>query len=408
MNDIEGERMKRLPILFSILFLVMLGFGIIIPVMPYYAAQLGATEAVFGWLMASYSIMQFIFSPIWGKVSDRIGRKPVLLIGISGYIVTFTMFAFANQLWLLFVARILAGILSSATLPTAMAVIGDTTSEEDRGKGMGILGAGMGLGFIFGPAIGGILSKYSIFGLPQLATPFLFTASLSVIPFIITWFVLPESLPKEETQRKTAQKKISFAITQGNLTIVYLAAFIVSFTLAGLEGTFAYFAKDRAGLSSHDLGYVFAIMGIASAFVQGGLIGKLIKKYGEQNTIKLGLLISAIGFLLIIFAHRFLTLALFLAVFGIGNGMMRPSISSLISKRTRTGQGTAIGVMDSMDSMGRIIGPPLAGSLYLYFMDFPYIIGAVLTFAFMILFHLFYRPDQHPITRMDGNEIVQN
>jgi len=390
-GEIEGEKMKKLPILFSILFLVMLGFGIIIPVMPYYATQLGATEAVFGWLMASYSIMQFIFSPIWGKVSDRIGRKPILLVGISGYIITFTIFAFANQLWLLFAARILAGILSSATLPTAMAVIGDTTSEEDRGKGMGILGAGMGLGFIFGPAIGGILSKYSLFGLPHLATPFLFTASLSVIPFVITWFALPESLPMEETQRKSAQKKISFAITQSHLTIVYLAAFIVSFTLAGLEGTFAYFAKDRAGLSSHDLGYVFAIMGVASAFVQGGLIGKLIKKFGEQNTIKLGLLISSLGFLLIVFAHRFITLALFLAVFGIGNGMMRPSISSLISKRTKAGQGTAIGVMDSMDSMGRIVGPPLAGSLYLYFMNSPYIIGAVLTFVFMVLFHLFYR-----------------
>ncbi|MFV9510286.1 MFS transporter [Tepidibacillus sp. LV47] len=383
--------MKRLPILFSILFLVMLGFGIIIPVMPYYAESLGATEAIFGWLMASYSIMQFIFSPIWGKISDRIGRKPVLLIGISGYIITFSMFAFANQLWELFFARILAGILSSATLPTAMAVVADTTSEEDRGKGMGILGAGMGLGFIFGPAIGGILSKYSILGMERLATPFLFTAALSIIPFIMTLFLLPESLSKDKGKRKPTQKKYRFAITYGHLTIVYLTAFIVSFTLAGLEGTFAYFAKDRTGVTSHDLGYIFAIMGIASAFVQGGVIGKLIKKYGEEKTIKLGLLISSVGFLLIIFAHSFFTMALFLAIFGMGNGMMRPSISSLISKKTKSGQGIAIGVMDSMDSLGRMIGPPLAGSLYLYFMDTPYILGAVLTFVFMILFHVFYQ-----------------
>ncbi len=380
--------MKQLPILFMILFLVMLGFGIIIPVFPYFAKEMGATEAVFGWLMASYSIMQFIFAPLWGKLSDKIGRKPVLLIGISGYIISFLLFAFSTQVWMLFAARILAGILSSATLPTAMAVVADTTSEEDRGKGMGILGAGMGLGFIFGPAIGGILSKYSVFGLAELATPFIFTSFLALIPLIMTSFFLKESL--NETSH-SATKIRSFTINERNLRMVYIAAFIVSVTLAGLEGTFAYFAKDAANLNAYDLGYIFALMGLASAFVQGGLIGKIIKKYGEKTTIEIGLVISALGFFLISFAHTFLTLTIFLAIFGIGNGMMRPSISALISKKTAQGQGTAIGIMDSMGSLGRITGPPIAGYLYLYLIQFPFILGGIVTVLFVVAFRFRYK-----------------
>lgn len=381
--------MKQLTILFSILFLVMLGFGIIIPVLPFYAEQLGASEDIFGWLMASYSIMQFIFAPLWGKLSDQIGRKPVLLIGIGGYIFTFAMFAFASSLWMLFAARILAGILSSATLPTAKAIVADQTGEEERGKGMGILGAGMGLGFIFGPAIGGLLSHYSILGMNPLSTPFLFTSGLAVIPFLFTVILL-----KESNHRKySAVQKRSFSIKQGNLTLIYLAALIVSFTLAGLEGTFAYFASEHAGIDSKELGYMFALMGIASAFVQGGMIGKAINKFGEKTTIKIGLIISSFGFLAMVFAYHFWTLAIFLMIFGIGNGMMRPSITSLISKKAKGGHGTALGVMDSMDSMGRIAGPPFAGTLYLYFMESPYLLGAVLSFGFFLIFHFLYKEE---------------
>ncbi len=386
--------MKQITILFSVLFLVMLGFGIIIPVLPYYAEYFGASEDTFGWLMATYSIMQFIFAPIWGKLSDKVGRKPILLIGLSGYIASFILFAFASKLWVLFVARVLAGILSSATLPTAMAIVADQTTEEQRGKAMGMLGAGIGLGFIFGPAIGGVLSNIQWLNLPSLATPFLFTAILATIPFTLAFFKLEESLSVEEKLRNEESgrsRKISFQINADNLALVYLSAFIVSFTLAGLEGTFAFFAKDRAGITTQELGYIFMIMGVANAFVQGGLIGKLINKYGEESTIKFGLLVSSLGFFLLIFANQFWSLAFFLAIFGMGNGMMRPSISSLISKRTTKGQGTAIGIMDSMDSLGRIAGPPIAGILYISMMEFPYLLGAIFTVVFAGLFHIKYR-----------------
>jgi len=392
--------LKQLPILFSILFLVMLGFGIIIPVLPFYAEELGASEEVFGWLMTSYSIMQFIFAPIWGRISDRFGRKSVLLIGLTGYIFSFIVFALSTKIWMLFAARIMSGILSSATLPTAKAIVADLTTEEERGKGMGILGAGMGLGFIFGPAIGGLLTKYALFGLNRLATPFLFTALLAVVPLVLTIFVLKESLNQEQVSR-SAVTKPNFDLKQGTLTFVYLAAFVVSFTLAGLEGTFAYYAKDRAGIDAHDLGYIFAIMGVASAFVQGGMIGKLINHFGEKNTIKIGLVVSGIGFSLLILAHQFWTLTIFLTIFGLGNGMMRPSITSLISKKTLSGQGTAIGLMDSMDSMGRIAGPPIAGTLYIYFMESPYILGALLTFAFLLLFHVGYKEKEASIKQKE-------
>ena len=382
--------MRQTVILFSILFLVMLGFGIIIPILPFYAENLGASEALFGWLMASYSIMQFFFAPIWGRLSDRIGRKPVLIIGLVGYIVSFTIFAFSEELWMLFLARLIAGLLSSATLPTAMAMIADQTTDEERGKSMGILGAGIGLGFILGPAIGGLLSRYSLFGLSPLASPFLFTAAISLVPLILAIIFIKETLIVRNRTNKGIHKKRSYHILKSHLSFVYLAAFIVSFTLAGLESTFAYFAKDRANIDSYRLGYIFAIMGTANAFVQGGLIGRLIK-FGEEITIKIGLTISSVGFMLIVFADSFWELAIFLPVFGIGNGMMRPSISSLISKKTKIGYGSAIGIMDSMDSLGRIIGPPVSGILYLYVIEAPFIMGAIFTFGFMIIFHFWYK-----------------
>ncbi|MDF2636944.1 MAG: major facilitator transporter, partial [Pelosinus sp.] len=156
------ETKRALPILFLVMFLVMIGFGIIIPVLPFYAEEIGANPTQLGLLMAVYSLMQLIFAPFWGKLSDRIGRKPIMMMGIAGLALSFFMQAMATELWMLFAARIIGGILSSANMPTAMAYVADITTPENRGKGMGIIGAATGLGFVFGPAIGGVFSKTSM------------------------------------------------------------------------------------------------------------------------------------------------------------------------------------------------------------------------------------------------------
>lgn len=274
------ESKKVLPILFLIMFLVMVGFGIIIPVMPFFAKEMGANPTELGLLMAVYSFMQLISAPIWGRVSDKIGRKPVMMIGILGLSVSFILMAISSQLWMLFIARIIGGLLSSANMPTTMAYVADITSEEDRGKGMGIIGAATGLGFIFGPAIGGLFSKTS------LNMPFYLAAASSFITFLLVLFVLKESLSKEKRGQHADKKSSIWSSFNGSLSILYILQWFISLSLSGLEASFAYFAAKKAGLDTIDLGYIFMIMGFGSALVQGGLVGRFSKKYGEGTVSK--------------------------------------------------------------------------------------------------------------------------
>ncbi len=191
------QQKGALPILFVVMFLVMIGFGIIIPVLPFYAEQIGASPTELGWLMAVYSLMQLISAPMWGRISDRIGRKPVLMIGIAGLTLSFFLQALSTKLWMLFAARILGGLLSSANMPTAMAYVADITTEDNRGKGMGVIGAATGLGFVFGPAIGGVFSKIS------LNTPFYLAGGFSFITLILVLLILKEPSHKDSKHARS-------------------------------------------------------------------------------------------------------------------------------------------------------------------------------------------------------------
>lgn len=381
--DLTLESKKTLPILFAIMFLVMVGFGIIIPVLPFYAENIGASPTELGLLMAIYSLMQLIFAPIWGRVSDRIGRKPVIMIGILGLSISFFLMAISTELWMLFLARIIGGILSSANMPTVMAYVADITSEEDRGKGMGIIGAATGLGFIFGPAIGGVFSEI------QLSLPFYIAGASSLFTFILVMLVLKESLPSDK-QHTTAKRDNSFKqALSGPISMLFFLQFFVSISLAGLEATFAYFAAVKADLDAVKLGYIFMIMGLAQAIVQGGLIGRLTKKFGEGAVIQMGIIISAVGFGLILLTNNFVTAAIYLTIFGIGNGLIRPGVSSLLTKKSNTGHGSTTGLLSSFDSLGRIIGPPLGGWLYSISFNLPYVSGIILS-VIAILFYQIY------------------
>ena len=378
---------KRLLILFFTMVVVMIGFGIMIPIVPFYVEQFGAGGAELGMLMAVFSIMQFIFSPFWGSLSDRVGRKKVLLIGAFGNAVSMLIFALADGLGLMFVSRALAGILSSATLPTAMAYISDSTTHEERGGGMGVIGAAMGVGMVLGPGLGGWMSGIS------LSAPFFLAAGLSLVSMLLIWAVLPESLAPE--QRITDAKHLRgpnlglmWKALFGPLGFLLFLAFLVNFGLANFEGVFGLYASHRYSYGPEQVGTIMVVIGIVSSVVQGALTGPATRRLGETTIIKLSLASSALGFVLMVLAQGAVMILLTVGFFVFSNAMLRPAIFSLTSKRAQGGQGMALGLNNSFQSLGRVAGPLWAGFLFDYGVNLPYLSAALImlaTFAYGVL-----------------------
>ncbi|HEU4403230.1 MAG TPA: MFS transporter, partial [Candidatus Polarisedimenticolia bacterium] len=335
-----------------------LSVGIIIPNIAYRAQELNATPFQISLLFTLYSLMQFLCAPLWGHLSDRMGRKPVLLLGLLGNGVGLCLFGISEGLPHLYAARGLSGLMSSAALPTAMAYVADVTDEAGRGRAMGLMGAAMGLGFIFGPGIGGMLS---IFGH---GVPFLVAGGLNLATCALAALVLRESLApaaRSTTRRPFPSPALAF---RSPLLPFYLVAFCVPFAMAALETTFPLLIQQRFGYAAREMGVMFLFMGTAVFLIQGFLLGRWIQAAGEETVLIWGFLINAVGFLLVIAATGRASLTAALVVGGVGNQVMRPTNASLITKRTTLGQGASIGIMDSFDSLGRILGPIVAGSLY--------------------------------------------
>lgn len=377
---------KHLALLFLIAFLTMLGFGIIIPILPFFAEKLGASSFQIGILFASYNIMQLVFAPIWGALSDRFGRKPFVSFGLLGFSITFILFGMADSYAEMLVYRILGGIVSAAALPTVTAIVADLFPSEERAKGMGVIGAGIGLSFVFGPVMGGLLSSYGF------AVPFFASGAVALLTFFVILFALPESLPREKRtgQRQRAKENPLVALF-GSLSLLYGILFIVSFAFSGLETTFALYISDLYGYTSKDLGYMFLVMGIISAFVQGGLIGKMVKRLGEPRVLTVGLCLYGIGFFAIPLSGHFWMLALTLSLFGAGQGMIRATATAMITQRTTQGQGVTTGAISSMDSLGRILGPLAGGAVYQFAQSGPFLLGGMLMVIILIWFRTRYQ-----------------
>jgi DHA1 family multidrug resistance protein-like MFS transporter len=381
---------RNLSILFFTLIVVMLGFGIVIPLLPFLVERFGGNGTSMGFLMAIYSVMQFIFSPIWGGLSDRFGRKPVLMLGILGNALTQVMFGLSGSLTMLFVARGLAGILSSATLPTAMAYISDSTDEHNRGGGMGIVGAAMGVGMVLGPGLGGLMGKYS------LSAPFFFASGVSIIAMILVGVFLPESLHVD--QRATGQVKfqgpqlreMARALTTP-IGFLLVLALLHNFALANFEGIFGMYAQLRYNYDEATVGLILTVVGIVSAIAQGALTGWATKRWGDAAVIKGSLLASIFGFLLMLVAQNLAMVILMTGLFVFSNAMLRPGVSALISKRTPYEQGMAMGLNNSYMSLGRIIGPLWAGAALDLNLSFPYLTGAAIMLIGFVA-SLYYLP----------------
>jgi MFS transporter, DHA1 family, multidrug resistance protein len=385
-RGIGRVKKKYLALLFLVAFLTMLGFGIIIPILPYFAETVGASSLQIGILFASYNIMQLMFAPIWGMLSDRIGRKPLIAFGLFGFSVTFILFGLAESYAAMLAYRIIGGIVSAAAMPTVTAMVADLFPPEERAKGMGVIGAGVGLSFVFGPVLGGLLSGLGF------AVPFFVSGGVALLTFLIILFALPESLPREKRTGSSREKRGNpLTALFGPLSLLYGIMFIVSFAFSGLETTFALYINDLYGYSSKDLGYMFLVMGIISAFVQGGLIGKMVKRLGEPLVLTIGLILYGIGFFAIPLSANFWTLALTLSLFGAGQGMIRATGTAMITQRTTQGQGVTSGTISSMDSLGRILGPLAGGAVYGWYQSGPFIVGGVLMVIMLFLFRARYR-----------------
>jgi multidrug resistance protein len=363
---------KALAVLFCTLFLVMLGVGIIIPNIAYRAAEYDASPVQISLLFTLYSLMQFLFAPLWGNLSDSVGRKPVLMAGLLGSGLGLILFGVSTTLPLLYLARGISGLMSSAALPTAMAYVADVTDEKNRGRGMGLMGAAMGLGFIFGPGIGGVLAHFGH------GVPFLLAGVLNLLTLAGAALFLKESLKPGAAPHRPLALPTPWKAAGSPLLPFYVVAFFVPFAMAALETTFPLLIQSRFGFGAGEMGWMFLFMGAAVFLVQGLLLGRWIQAAGETSVLRSGLLINACGFLMVIAATGRVSLTAALVVGGVGNQVMRPTNASLISKRTSLGQGAAIGLMDSFDSLGRILGPALAGTLYRPDPRYPYVASALI------------------------------
>jgi MFS transporter, DHA1 family, multidrug resistance protein len=373
------DNRKALAVLFISLFLVMVGFGIIMPILPFYVRYYQGNAATLGFLMSTYSVMQFMFAPFWGRLSDRIGRRPVLLIGLSGYGASFIVFGFASHLWMLFAARIIAGIVSSATLPTAMAYVSDITASEKLAKGMGVMGAAMSLGIILGPGLGGALGHYG------LSLPFFAAGILALLTLPFAYYFLPESRVHAGPPAEKPSWRSYLTIMRHRQFPLFAIALAASFTMSMFESTFALFSADRLHFGPRDLGIMFTALGILGVAIQAGLVGKAVSRFGDAAVILVSLLVSGLGLICMVQVMSIPLLWLYTGVFSAGNSFLRPSLSTLISKTSGDERGGAMGLMQSFDSLGRIVGPVIGGAVYELQMDYTFALGAGFLFATMFL-----------------------
>jgi len=366
---------KNLYILAFSLVVVMLGFGIVIPIMPFYVERLGAGGTELGLLVASYAVMRLICGPLWGSLSDRVGRKPVLMVGVFGYGITMVLFGLATQLWMLFLFRALSGILSSATSPTTMAYIGDSTPEKERGQGMGMLGAAVGIGTIIGPGLGGLLAG------ENLATPFFIAGGMSFFALLLIWLFLPESLPVAARQATAGKVRRSvremWQAASGSIGGLLLMAFLASFGLTAFFGIFGLYALQKYSAGPESVGGIMMVFGLVTALAQGLLVGQLTRHWGETRVIQVGLAATAVGFLFIALSNTFITFLIAIGLFTLAIAVLSPAVSALTSSLTTLEQGLTMGLSNAAQSLGRIAGPLLGGIAFDIQIEYPNYLGAI-------------------------------
>jgi len=367
---------RTLIVLSFTLVVVTLGYGLVIPIFPFYIQELGGSGGEMGMLVALSALTELLFGPLWGSVSDRIGRKRVLMVGVFGYGVSLLLMGVASQLWMLFAARALSGLLTAATMPSAMAYVGDTTAEDERGGGIGWLGSAAGLGIILGPGIGGWLGQGS------LSLPFLVGAGLAWTALLLVGFLLPEMMTSSGRSHRMGDHGLQLRSLWGALSspigFPLFLLFLVSFGLANFEAVFGLYAAERFGFGPERVGTVLVVVGLVTTLGKGALTGPLTKRWGEETVIKASMLAGAAGYLVLLAAFDYLTILLATGVFILSKTVLRPALLALISRRADVGQGTAMGLGNTFLSLGRVVGPLWAGFIFDVRLTLPYLSGAAI------------------------------
>ncbi len=384
------SKRSQIGIIFLTIFIDMVGFGIVIPILPRYAEHYGATGPQIGLLAGIFSLMQFVFAPLWGKASDRFGRRPILMISMFGTSLGFCVMGVAPTLLFLFVGRIIDGI-SGASIGTAQAYIADITTPEERSKAMGLIGAAFGLGFIVGPALGGLASSLWNFSAPMYVA-----AALSLLNALLILWILPESLPKE--LRGKRKERIFPALFQHVNRREYFSVVSTYFcVIAGfsiMTTIYALFVWHRFALDEKHTGYIFALIGFIGVLIQGGLMGRLVKRFGEARLATAGALILGGSLFALPLPGSVSGMVLVSCCIAVGNSLLMPTLSGLASRSADASwQGRALGMMQSVGSLARFIGPVIAGWVLafdakrdkIFYGRTPFWVGAVLLLLAFII-----------------------
>jgi DHA1 family multidrug resistance protein-like MFS transporter len=384
---------KNIIILGFTLLVVMLGYGMIQPVLPFLITSLGASGRGLGLLASVYAAMQLVCAPFWGTLSDRIGRKPVLLIGVLGYAIAMFIFGLSTRFWMLFVARTFSGVLSSATMPTAMAYLSDNLPEKQRGGAMGQLGAAVGLGVVLGPLLGGLLSTDS------LSLPFFVGAGLALLALLLVYLLLPESHPPQAAlpapQTLPAKRAANFwrwevlkKVLLSPAGMLMLLVFIMSFGMTNFQGIVGLYVLDKFNFDTRQVGAIWMVAGGVMLLSQGVLTGLLVKHIGEVMVIRLGLLVGALGFVAMLLANGFVPILLTAGFFFMAVSLIGPALNAYLSAFGGEHQGALMGLNMAFASLGRVFGPLWAGFIFDVNMAYPFASGAatlLIGFVFSLL-----------------------
>lgn len=392
--------MKRAPlwVLFLTVLIDLIGFGIVLPLLPFYARRYGASELEIGLLYSVYSLMQFLFGPLWGRLSDRIGRRTVILVSVAGSVGSYLLFSWARSVELLFLARLFAGV-AGANLAVAQAYIADVTPPEARAQNMALIGAAFGLGFVLGPAISGTFMPLGY------AVPPLIAAGLAAINWLMAFLLLPEperrtDLP--EQHRLPALKSLGGLLRRPRLGPLLGGAFLLSFAQANMYGIFPLLGSEVLGLDERQVSYLFMYLGLLSVFVQGVLVRVLVRRLADRHLFYYGVGTSAVGYALLPLWHDLAGALLLLGLLAVGS-LAVPALSGLISRSAGPQeQGLVLGVAQSLGSLGRTLGPAWGGLCYGLHHGLPFWSAAgVLVFALVLNRSLFRISHPPSVSRSD-------
>ena len=373
---------KQIIVIFITILIDMLGFGIIIPILPIFSKELGAANYQVGLIAMSFPVMNFLFAPFWGSLSDRYGRRPIILLSVLITGLAYLLFSQTINLWILLLSRLLSGI-GSANLSVAQAYIADITPAKERAKSMGMIGAAFGLGFIIGPTVGGYLKSISAPGHVDLVG--YVAAGLSLLNLVLAYFLLPESLKEKQKDVRFNFKVISGIITElrkPTIRELLLINFIFITSFMMMQMSVSLFWKEKIGLNEIEMGNMFAFIGLATVIVQGGLVGRLVKKFGETKLLTYGTYLFIASLIMIpwVTPKTFIPVELFaLALMALANGCLTPSLTSLLSKTADPRDvGQVLGVNQSFGSLARAAGMGMSGFIYGIEFHLPFMVGAAM------------------------------